>query len=110
VATSPGQSSCKEFHCIISTPNYSYLLVDSSKRYTALGLQVLAQAERLIHICICKQAATKQASHCVVGLQGKDVSSVRQYIESIVVNLMLQNPVQSMQQYVVPSLQTYHAK
>ncbi|KAL0020919.1 hypothetical protein WJX77_011015 [Trebouxia sp. C0004] len=43
-------------------------------------------------------------------LQGKDVSSVRQYIESIVVNLMLQCPVQSMEQYVVPSLQTYHAK
>ncbi|DBA85457.1 TPA: hypothetical protein ACH3X2_000409 [Trebouxia sp. C0005] len=43
-------------------------------------------------------------------LQGKDVSSVRQYIESIMVNLMLQKPVQSMEQCVVPSLQTYDAK
>ena len=59
---------------------------------------------------MCKLAASNQVSQGGVGLQGKDVSSVRQYIESIVVNLMLQNPLQSMEQYVVPSLQTYHAK
>ena len=45
---------------------------------------------------------------CIV--QGKDVSSVRQYIESILVNLMLQDPVKHMQQHVLPSLRTYHAR
>ena len=43
-------------------------------------------------------------------VQGRDVSSVRQYIESMLVNLMLQDPVRHMQQHVLPSLRTYHAR
>ena len=43
-------------------------------------------------------------------MQGKDVSSVRQYMESILVNLALRDPVVLVHQYVLPSLQAYHAK
>ncbi|KAL3143716.1 hypothetical protein ABBQ32_003554 [Trebouxia sp. C0010 RCD-2024] len=43
-------------------------------------------------------------------LQGKDVASVRQYIESIVVNLVLREPVALMHKHVLPSLLAYHAK
>ena len=43
-------------------------------------------------------------------VQGRDVSSVRQYMESITVNLMLREPVKLVQQHVLPALRTYHAK
>ncbi len=46
----------------------------------------------------------------VRSLQGKDVSSVRQYIESSLVNLMLRDPVPLLRQHVLPALHTYHAK
>lgn len=43
-------------------------------------------------------------------VQGKDVASVRQYAESIIVNLVLREPVMLMHKHVLPSLLTYHAK
>lgn len=46
----------------------------------------------------------------LIWLQGKDVASVRQYIESIVVNLVLREPVALMHKHVLPSLLAYHAK
>lgn len=49
-------------------------------------------------------------AHLWPQLQGRDVSSVRQYMESITVNLMLREPVKLVQQHVLPALRTYHAK
>ena len=46
----------------------------------------------------------------LMSLQGKDVASVRQYIESILVNLVLREPVALMHKHVLPSLLAYHAK
>lgn len=43
-------------------------------------------------------------------LQSKEVSSVRQYMESILVNLALRRPGQFMQARLLPALQTYHEK
>ena len=43
-------------------------------------------------------------------MQGQDVSSVRQYMESVIVNLMLRDPVRLMQQHALPALQAYHLK
>ena len=43
-------------------------------------------------------------------VQGKDVFSVQQYMESIAVNLILREPVHLMQQYLLPTLQAYAAK
>lgn len=43
-------------------------------------------------------------------VQGKDVASVRQYAESIIVNLVVREPVVLMHKHVLPSLLTYHAK
>ena len=43
-------------------------------------------------------------------VQGRDVASVRQYAESIIVNLVLRDPVVLMHKHVLPSLLTYHAK
>ena len=55
------------------------------------------------------QTLTRSAD-CMMWVQGKDVSSVRQYIESTIVNLMLRDPVMLMQQQVLPCLHAYHAK
>lgn len=43
-------------------------------------------------------------------VQGKDVASVKQYTESIIVNLVLREPVMLMHKHVLPSLLTYHAR
>ena len=48
--------------------------------------------------------------HGACDMQGKDVSGVKQYMESSLVHLMLRDPVAVMHQHVLPALQTYHAK
>ena len=61
-------------------------------------------------MAIRRRYPTHNRSATAVRVQGKDVFSVQQYMESIAVNLILRDPAALMQQYVLPTLQTYNAK
>ena len=47
---------------------------------------------------------------CCGGVQSKEVSSVRQYMEAILVNLALREPLPFMQARLLPALRSYHHK